>query len=134
MPLTSQTYISPRLTIFPGLPPLTLKCVAILEALKRILSLTPNTFLIASDSLSSLHGLSSNNFPLLFLLISRILYNLGYSEFAIRFLWISSHSSIQGNQMADSLAKSSSSLRSPSPFLIPRSDLCLLFRTHINKM
>lgn len=100
----------------------TAKCFTILEALKLISTLTPNKYFIVSGCL---HSFTSNIFKSLSSSISMnvrdLLYNLCFSRFiqVVKFLWISSHSDIYGNEIINSLAKSTSSLRSPSPSLIP---------------
>lgn len=89
------------------------------------------------NSLLTSLSLSCNVFkslPSISIDIRDLLYNLNLLGFVIKFLQISSHSSIYGNEIADFLAASTLSLRSPALSLKLWSDFCSFFRTHTNKM
>lgn len=125
-----------------NLPPssssFTAECYAIIEALTLIANLTPNYYLIASDYLSCLLSLRSNPFdshisPLV-LRITQLTLNLHQSNYYIYFLWIPSHMGIHGNEVADSLAKSTSNLICPSRILLPHSDFTPFIRQHIKHL
>lgn len=94
------------------------ECYAIIEALTFISNLAPNNYLIASDSITCLLALKSS--PLnshlspFVLRIKQIALILHQSNYSIQCLWIPSHIGINGNEIADSLAKSTSNLICPS--------------------
>jgi hypothetical protein len=67
--------------------------------------------------------------PLILRIIS-ILISLSQLDLNIQFLWVPSHVGIQGNECADSLAKSSSNLIRPSFSVIPLSDFTPLLQRH----
>lgn len=70
-----------------------------------------------------------------YILYWQLLYELDLSRFIIEILWVPSHPDIKGiKETADSIAKSTSSLCSPSPTLIPMTDFCPLLRTYVSKM
>lgn len=104
LPLTASSY--------------TAECFAIIEVLQSIYSLSPNKFLIATDSLSYLQALSSNIFKSLpsppIMKIRLLLFTLSNSGFDIQFLWIPGHTGIAVNEFSDNLAKSTTSFRCPS--------------------
>jgi len=116
-----------------NLPPssssFTAECFAIIEALTFISNLISNYYLIASDSLSCLIALNSNpfnsHFSPLVLRIKQITHTLYLSNYSIKFLWVPSHIGIRGNEMADSLAKSTFKLICPSLTLLPHTDLII---------
>lgn len=113
----------------------TTECFAILEALSTISALPPSSYLIVSDSLSCLLSLSSDFFNSrpspISIRIRQLLYELTLSDFIVEFLWVPGHSGIKGNEIADSIAKSTSSFCCPSPTLIPWTDFCPLLKYHI---
>ncbi|KAF0765352.1 RNase H domain-containing protein, partial [Aphis craccivora] len=87
-----------------------------------------------SDSLSCLLALNSNHFnshlsPLV-LRIKQITHTLHLSNYSIKFLWVPSHIGIRGNEVADSLAKSTSKLICPSLTLLPHTDFIPIIRHH----
>ncbi|XP_026819622.1 uncharacterized protein LOC113558364 [Rhopalosiphum maidis] len=125
-----------------NLPPssssFTAECYAIIEALILISKLAPNNYLIASDSLSCLLALKSNPFnslpsPLA-LRIKHVTLTLHQSNYSIQFLWIPSHIGIYGNEVADNLAKSTSSLICPSLTQLPHTDFTPTIRHHIKHL
>lgn len=125
-----------------NLPPsassFTTECFAILEALSIISTLPSSSYLIVSDSLSSLLSLSSDFFNSrpspISIRIRQLLYELTLSDFLVEFLWVPSHSGIKGNEIVDSIAKSTSSFCCPSPTLIPWTDFCPLLKSHISNL
>jgi ribonuclease HI len=130
-----QFHISFTSNLPPSSSSFTTECYAIVEALTLISTFPPNKFLIISDSLSCLQSLTSNPFnshisPLI-LHIKSILFQLFQKKFTIQFLWVPSHVGIHGNEIADSLAKSSSNLICPSLSLIPWTDLVPILRHHV---
>jgi kelch-like protein 2/3 len=114
------------------------ECYAIIEALIFISNLAPNNYLIASDSMSCLLALKSN--PLnshispLVLRIKQITFLLHHSNYSIQFLWIPSHIGINGNEIADSLAKSTANLICPSLIQIPHTDFIPFIRRYIKHL
>lgn len=66
--------------------------------------------------------------------IRQYLYDLSLTEFVIECLWIPSHIGIQGNKIADSFSKSTSSLINPSSALIPWTDFFPLLKSHIDQI
>jgi len=125
-----------------NLPPssssFTAECYAILEALLFISDLAPNSYLIASDSMSCLQSLTSNPFnsklsPLVFQ-IKLFLYTLKQSNHHIQFLWVPSHIGIHGNEAADGLAKAASYSTLPPLAQLPWSDFSPLLSRHITNL
>ncbi|KAL4098867.1 hypothetical protein QTP88_023385 [Uroleucon formosanum] len=90
----------------------TTECFAILEALSTISALPPSSYLIVIDSLSCLLSLSSDFFNSrpspISIRIRQLLYELTLSDFIVEFLWVPGHFGIKGNEIADSIAKSTS--------------------------
>lgn len=90
----------------------TAECFTIIEALNIISTLQYKTFLTATDLLSCLQSLNSFSFKFhispLVLRIKSILFSLGRLDFNIQFLWISSHADISSNEIAYTLANTSS--------------------------
>jgi ribonuclease HI len=105
-----------------NLPPssssFTAESYAIIEALTHISYLAPNNYFIASDSMSCLITLKSNPFnshlPPLMLRVKQITLLLHRLNYSFQFLWIPSHIGIYGNEIANSLIKSTSNLICPS--------------------
>jgi hypothetical protein len=113
------------------------ECCAIIEALIFIFNLTPNNYLIASDSMSCLLALKSN--PLNshispFVLRIKQITLLHHSNYSIEFLWIPSHIGINSNEIADSLAKSTANLICPSLIQIPHTDFTPFIRRPIKHL
>ncbi|KAF0757415.1 RNA-directed DNA polymerase from mobile element jockey, partial [Aphis craccivora] len=126
-----------------NLPPssssFTAECYAITEALQLILNFASKNYLIASDSMScSLQALNSNPFnshlsPLI-LRIKSLIFILNQLNYNIQFLWVPSHTGIHGNEVADNLAKSSSSLIFLPFTQLPHSDFIPLIKQYTSNM
>lgn len=111
------------------------ECLAIIEALQSVFSLSPNKFLIATDF--NLY-LSSYIFkpqpPSPIIKIRLLLFTLSNSGFNIQFLWTPGHTRIAGNKFADNLAKSTASFGCPSNSGILWTDFSLNLRICLNKL
>ncbi|XP_039762486.1 uncharacterized protein LOC120635533 [Pararge aegeria] len=94
----------PHTSVFTG------ELVAILEAIKYVVSHGINRAIIFSDSLSGLQTINSNQFaskntyPLV-LLIRQSLLDCHLRNIKVTLAWIPGHSGIQGNETVDSYAK-----------------------------
>lgn len=83
------------------------EATAILESLLYIKINDPRQYLIISDSkstLQSIHSFSDNKTHPLILRIKNELYELMQFGFTVHFLWIPSHSGIDGNEYVDKIA------------------------------
>jgi ribonuclease HI len=96
--------------------------LAIFKALEDLTRHKEKRFILYTDSLSSLHSLSSPNYdshPLIFY-IRKLLDVLIADGFSILFCWVPSHVGIRGNELADSAAKSANNALT---FALPYGDL-----------
>jgi len=125
-----------------NLPPssssFTAECYAILEALLFISNSPSDNYLIASDSMSCLQSLITNPFnsklsPLIFQ-IKHHLHLLNQSKFQVQLIWIPGHVGILGNEMADRLAKETSTNILPSLIRLPWTDFTPLLIRHVSKL
>ena len=109
------------------------EAIAILKALEYCLKTDRRKFIIISDSLSVLGGLSRINIktsPLLLdILKSYIkLRQLGYT---ITFMWIKAHCGLLNNEKVDSLARAAIADHDDKCYLVPHSDIIVSFKENI---
>ena len=104
---------------------------AIILALENIQQRNIKYSVICSDSLSSLQAIQSRNFknPLV-VNIFNLLSTLHGSGHFVHFCWVPGHSGIQGNEKADSAAKSSLTLPITN-FNVPFTDLKCFINQYI---
>ena len=85
---------------------------ALQESLTIIKDSTKTNFLILSDSLSCLQALKQLDPPDIRIMCLKLnIHNLIKEGYKLTFMWIPSHIGIQGNEIADSLAKEALNLQ-----------------------
>ena len=106
------------------------ECIAIIDALDIALNYTEQNIMILSDSLSVLSCLKNNRNntktnPYIYILKQKIqkfaIKSTNNSQ--IKFYWIPAHDGIQGNELADQLAKQASNDPPSDLVKIPYTDL-----------
>ena len=104
----------------------TAELYGILCALKEIVKLKGENFVIFSDSRSALQILESfnPNHPLVVEILEWILV-IKHSGKSVSFCWVPAHVGIQGNEKADNLAKEASLTKRPQTHPIPFRDLAV---------
>ena len=110
----------------------TAEATALNMALDAINISNDSTFLILTDSLSCLKAIKDQNSmdPRIQKIKQKIHY-LSLKNKTISFLWTPSHVGIEGNDMADELAKESLNSTEISQIKIPYTDLIPIVKTHI---
>ncbi len=94
----------------------TAEMTAILMALEWVYEVRPDKVIICSDSmtvLGSLQSLETNRTYILTEIMIR-LYSLRQVGMIIRFMWVSAHVGIQGNEEAEKIAKESLKIKEPN--------------------
>ena len=101
----------------------TAELFAILTAVKQILSLDKNDFVIFSDSQSALQALQVFNSvnPIVMEILEWIILAKRRGKI-IKFCWVPAHVGIEGNERADELAKFAAITLTPRNCLLPCSD------------
>ena len=83
--------------------------IAIYHCCQLIQRLPPSKYIICSDSMSVLCALNTNRISgktsHILLQLKQLVYQLNKLRYTIVFMWIPAHSSIYGNEKADSYAK-----------------------------
>lgn len=106
----------------------TAECIALSNAMDIALDNPSNNHIIFSDSLSALHSLQATRLKTTInphILEIKRKYNeflLTNPNHSIKFIWIPSHSGINGNEKADSLAKSASAKEKNVTVILPYTD------------
>ena len=103
----------------------------ILRALKYVEGHPGTEYLIATDSLSALKALSSENYRenILIWEILENMYLLSSAGTEIKIEWVPGHSGIEGNEMADKAAVSATNLPYITKPASPKQDLKLLIKS-----
>jgi ribonuclease HI len=115
--------------LHPGFSVFSAELLAILKALEQLIHHRRKKFIIYTDSLSSLHSLSSPNYrsnPVIFHIL-KVFSRLTNMGFSILFCWVPSHVGIRGNELADTAAKTASDLLD---FALPYADM----KNYINRL
>ena len=107
----------------------------ILSALKEILTIDGNSFVIFSDSRSVLQALESFNpvHPLI-LEILEWLFLIQRRGRNICFCWVPAHVGIQGNEKADKLAKEAAVFKTPASCALPYGDFVPVIKSVVENV
>ena len=109
---------------------ITSELFAILHALSLAYSLKIIKVVVVTDRLNSLQSITNWNWKKLSFANTIALYStLSASGYEVRFLWVSGHQHIPGNEIADQLAKLSTAKLSSNP---PKCVHCRRVNTRLN--
>ena len=115
-------------SLLPEASILTAELGALLKAVECISSHRSSSFVIFSDSLSSLRLLQSRSRPHpLVLQILEWLFRLSVKKKSVQFCWVPSHIGIVGNEKVDVLARSAAVMPPSSSSSLPASDYFPVF-------
>ena len=107
----------------------TAELLAIKDVITKATITNTNKALILTDSLSAIDGINKmlNKHPI----ITQILDLIQQSSIELTICWVPSHSGIQGNEIADKLAKEAITIETITNISLPQNDIKAAFKTKV---